>query len=72
MGYDRKPIQHHHNTPRKTQVEVCKTDVHRYYEKTANIFSFLVKEQICHVEPKNRLLAQVVGNMDTSLPMFCE
>ena len=50
--YDRKPIQNCYNIPRKTQVEVCKTDVHRYYEKFANIFPFPVKEQNCHFKPK--------------------
>merc|ERR1712105_404157 len=30
---DRKPTQSCYNIPRKIQVEVCKTDVHRYCEK---------------------------------------
>ena len=34
------------------QVEVCKTDVHRYCEKFSNIFPFPVEEQNCHFEPK--------------------
>ena len=38
--YDRKPTQSYYNIPRKTQVEVCKTDVHRYCEKFSNIFPF--------------------------------
>merc|ERR1711925_59185 len=41
-----------YNIPRKIQVEVCKTDVHRYCEKFSNIFSFPVEEQNCHFEPK--------------------
>ena len=48
----RKPTQRCYKTPHKNQVEVCKTDVHRYCEKFSNIFSFLVKEQNCHLEPK--------------------
>merc|ERR1711964_559066 len=36
----------------KIQVEVCKTDVHRYCEKFSNIFPFPVEEQNCHFEPK--------------------
>ena len=34
------------------QVEVCKTDVHRYCEKFSNVFPFPVEEQNCHFEPK--------------------
>ena len=34
------------------QVEVCKTDVHRYCEKFSNIFPFPVEKQNCHFEPK--------------------
>merc|ERR1739845_138464 len=30
---DRKPTQSCYNIPRKIQVEVCKTDVHRYCKK---------------------------------------
>merc|ERR1712203_123698 len=41
-----------YNIPRKIQVEVCKTDVHRYCEKFSNIFPFPVEEQNCHFEPK--------------------
>jgi len=48
----RKPKQDCYNIPRKVQVEVCKTDVHRYCEKFANIFPFPVEEQNCHFEPK--------------------
>merc|ERR1712002_5583 len=33
----RKPTQSCYNIPRKIQVEVCKTDVHRYCEKFSNI-----------------------------------
>ena len=40
------------NIPRKTQAKVCKTEVHRYWEKFSNIFPFPVKKQICHFEPK--------------------
>merc|ERR1712002_392983 len=36
----RKPKQDCYNIPRKIQVEVCKTDVHRYCEKFSNIFPF--------------------------------
>jgi len=49
---DRKPTQTCYNIPRKIQVEVCKTDVHRYCEKFSNIFPFPVEEQNCHFEPK--------------------
>merc|ERR1712034_241985 len=49
---DRKPTQNCYNIPRKIQVEVCKTDVHRYCEKFSNIFPFPVEEQNCHFEPK--------------------
>merc|ERR1712083_17425 len=49
---DRKPTQSCYNIPRKSQVEVCKTDVHRYCEKFSNIFPFPVEEQNCHFEPK--------------------
>merc|ERR1712240_296358 len=48
----RKPTQNCYNIPRKIQVEVCKTDVHRYCEKFSNIFPFPVEEQNCHFEPK--------------------
>merc|ERR1712179_229153 len=48
----RKPTQSCYNIPRKIQVEVCKTDVHRYCEKFSNIFPFPVEEQNCHFEPK--------------------
>merc|ERR1711875_106184 len=48
----RKPTQACYNIPRKIQVEVCKTDVHRYCEKFSNIFPFPVEEQNCHFEPK--------------------
>merc|ERR1712202_61037 len=41
-----------YNIPRKIQVEVCKTDVHRYCEKFSNIFPFPVEKQNCHFEPK--------------------
>merc|ERR1712201_63367 len=44
--------QNCYNIPRKIQVEVCKTDVHRYCEKFSNIFPFPVEEQNCHFEPK--------------------
>merc|ERR1711970_1230365 len=47
-----KPTQSCYNIPRKIQVEVCKTDVHRYCEKFSNIFPFPVEEQNCHFEPK--------------------
>merc|ERR1719188_1149128 len=49
---ERKPTQNCYNIPRKIQVEVCKTDVHRYCEKFSNIFPFPVEEQNCHFEPK--------------------
>merc|ERR1712142_130478 len=49
---DRKPTKNCYNIPRKIQVEVCKTDVHRYCEKFSNIFPFPVEEQNCHFEPK--------------------
>merc|ERR1712142_1038317 len=49
---ERKPTQDCYNIPRKVQVEVCKTDVHRYCEKFSNIFPFPVEEQNCHFEPK--------------------
>merc|ERR1719470_585578 len=39
------PKQDCYNIPRKIQVEVCKTDVHRYCEKFSNIFPFPVEEQ---------------------------
>jgi len=42
---ERKPTQNCYNIPRKIQVEVCKTDVHRYCEKFSNIFPFPVEEQ---------------------------
>merc|ERR1712059_212498 len=48
----RTPKQDCYNIPRKIQVEVCKTDVHRYCEKFSNIFPFPVEEQNCHFEPK--------------------
>ena len=32
------------------QVEVCKTDVHRYCEKFSNNFPFPVEKQNCHFE----------------------
>merc|ERR1712243_313956 len=48
----RKPTQNCYNNPRKIQVEVCKTDVHRYCEKFSNIFPFPVEEQNCHFEPR--------------------
>merc|ERR1712189_119942 len=55
-GYEvvcaRKPKQDCYNIPRKIQVEVCKTDVHRYCEKFSNVFPFPVEEQNCHFEPK--------------------
>merc|ERR1712096_4800 len=38
----RTPKQDCYNIPRKIQVEVCKTDVHRYCEKFSNIFPFPV------------------------------
>merc|ERR1712072_920500 len=47
-----KPTQSCYNIPRKIQVEVCKTDVHRYCEKFSNTFPFPVEEQNCHFEPK--------------------
>merc|ERR1712142_530674 len=49
---ERKPTQNCYNITRKIQVEVCKTDVHRYCEKFSNIFPFPVEEQNCHFEPK--------------------
>merc|ERR1711983_523132 len=48
----RKPTQNCYNIPRKIQVEVCKNNVHRYFEKFSNIFPFPVEEQNCHFEPK--------------------
>merc|ERR1719427_2414125 len=47
----RTPKQDCYNIPRKIQVEVCKTDVHRYCEKFSNIFPFPVEKQNCHFEP---------------------
>merc|ERR1712096_363731 len=41
----RTPKQDCYNIPRKIQVEVCKTDVHRYCEKFSNIFPFPVEKQ---------------------------
>jgi len=58
VGYQKEvvctpePKQDCYNIPRKIQVEVCKTDVHRYCEKFSNIFPFPVEEQNCHFEPK--------------------
>merc|ERR1719186_437573 len=48
----RTPKQDCYNIPRKIQVEVCKTDVHRYCEKFSTIFPFPVEKQNCHFEPK--------------------
>jgi len=48
----RTPKQDCYNIPRKVQVEVCKTDVHRYCEKFPNTHPFPVEEQNCHFEPK--------------------
>merc|ERR1711903_90176 len=48
----RTPKQDCYNIPRKIQVEVCKTDVHRYCEKFSNIFPFPGEEQNCRFEPK--------------------
>merc|ERR1719427_596001 len=48
----RTPKQDCYNIPRKIQVEVCKTDVHRYCEKFSNIFPFPEEKQNCHFEPK--------------------
>merc|ERR1711909_207970 len=52
QGYHPDIGQSCYNIPRKIQVEVCKTDVHRYCEKFSNIFPFPVEEQNCHFEPK--------------------
>jgi len=41
-----------YSIPRKIQVEVCKTDVHRYCEKFSYIFPFPVEGQNCHFKPK--------------------
>merc|ERR1712115_321239 len=41
-----------YNIPRKTQVEVCKTGVHRNCEKFSNSFTLPAKEQIYCFEPK--------------------
>jgi len=48
----RKPTQDCYKVPRKIQVEVCETDVHKYCEKVSNIHPFPVEEQNCHFEPK--------------------
>jgi len=48
----RTPKQDCYNIPRKIQVEVCKTDIHRYCEKFSNVFPFPVEKQNCHFEPK--------------------
>merc|ERR1712215_653088 len=48
----RTPKKDCYNIPRKVQVEVCKTDVHRYCEKFPNTHPFPVEEQNCHFEPK--------------------
>merc|ERR1711954_418694 len=48
----KQPTQNCYNIPKKAQVEVCKTDVHRYCEKFSNVFPFPVKKQNCHFEPK--------------------
>merc|ERR1712119_140101 len=50
----RTPKQDCYNIPRKIQVEVCKTDVHRYCEKFSNIFPFPVEKQNCQLEMKTR------------------
>ena len=41
-----------YNILRKTQDEVCRTDVHRNCEKFSNIVTFPVKEQSYNFEPK--------------------
>merc|ERR1712055_698038 len=48
----RTPKQDCYNIPRKIQVEVCRTDIHRYCEKFSNVFPFPVEKQNCHFEPK--------------------
>merc|ERR1711970_396911 len=48
----RTPKQDCYNIPRMIQVEVCKTDIHRYCEKFSNVFPFPVERQNCHFEPK--------------------
>ena len=52
LVYDRNPIQNCYNIPRKAQIEMCKTDVHRYCEKFYNVSPFSVKKQVCHFEQK--------------------
>ena len=42
-----------YHTPRKNQVEVCRTDVQRNYETFFSIFTFSAKRQNYHLEPKN-------------------
>jgi len=49
---ERSPKQDCYNIPRKVQVEVCKTDVHKYCEKFPNTHPFPMEEQNCHFEPK--------------------
>merc|ERR1719318_1720932 len=58
-GYGRKevvctrtPKQDCYNIPRKIQVEVCKTDVHRYCEKTTKNDGYGQKEVVCTRTPK--------------------
>merc|ERR1712142_827876 len=48
---ERKLTQNFYIIPSKIQVEVCKNDIHRYYEKFS-IFPFPVEEQNCRFEPK--------------------
>jgi len=48
---ERKLTQNCYNIPSKIQVEVCKNDIHRYYENFS-IFPFPVEEQNCRFEPK--------------------
>merc|ERR1712236_74543 len=48
----RTPKKDCYSIPRKIQVEVCKTDIHRYCEKFSNVFPLAIKKQTCHFEPK--------------------
>ena len=52
LVYDRKPIQNCYNIPKKAQIEMHKTNVHRYCEKFCNISHIPVKKQDCYFEQK--------------------
>ena len=52
MICSRKPTQDCYCIPRKNQVDVCKTDVHKCCEKFSNSLPFPDEEQNSHFEPK--------------------